>query len=56
MMPWEWIIGMHNRLAHADCDIHLDIIWKTVREDVPELISLLESAIPPRPGPPPEAE
>ena len=38
---------MRNRLVHAYFDINLDIVWKTIGEDLPELISLLEPAIPP---------
>ena len=45
-IPWERIVGMRNRLVHAYFDINLDIVWKTVRGDLPELISLLEPAIP----------
>ena len=52
-MPWERIVGMRNRLVHAYFDVNLDIVWKTVREDLPALIALLESAIPPDP---PEAD
>jgi len=48
-MPWERIVGMRNRLVHAYFDVNLDIVWKTVREDLPALIALLESAIPPDP-------
>ena len=55
-IPWEQIIGMRNRLVHVYFDVNLDILWKTVRKDLPELISLLESVIPSHPGPPPEAE
>ena len=45
-IPWERIVGMRNRLVHAYFDINLDIVWKTVQGDLPELISLLEPAIP----------
>lgn len=52
-MPWERIVGMRNRLVHAYFDVNLDIVWKTVREDLPELIALLEPAIS---SDPPEAD
>ena len=55
-IPWEQIVGMRNRLVHAYFDINLDIVWTTVREDLPELIARLEPAIRPEPSPPPEAE
>ncbi len=50
-IPWERIVGMRNRLVHAYFDINLDIVWKTVQGDLPELISLLERAIPSERGP-----
>jgi len=36
---------MRNRLIHAYFDINLDILWKTVIEDLPPLISKLEEII-----------
>jgi uncharacterized protein with HEPN domain len=41
-IPWSNIIGMRNRLIHAYFDINLDILWKTIQEDLPPLISELE--------------
>lgn len=55
-LPWERIVGMRNRLVHAYFDINLDIVWRTVGEDLPQLISLLEPAVPSETGSPPEAE
>lgn len=46
-IPWEDIIGMRHRLVHAYFDINLDILWQTVWEDLPTLVSLLRSNIPP---------
>jgi uncharacterized protein with HEPN domain len=37
-IPWPNIIGMRNRLIHAYFDINLDVLWKTVIEDLPPLI------------------
>ena len=55
-IPWERIVGMRNRLVHAYFDINLDIVWKTVQGDLPELISLLKPAIPPERGSTPGVE
>ncbi len=41
-IPWEPIVGMRNRLVHAHFDINLDILWQTVQQDLPKLITLLE--------------
>jgi uncharacterized protein with HEPN domain len=40
-IPWGNIIGMRNRLIHAYFEINLDILWKTVIEDLPPLITEL---------------
>ena len=45
-IPWTDIIAMRNRLIHAYFEINLDILWKTVSEDLPPLISELENIIP----------
>lgn len=47
-IPWITIIGMRHRLAHAYFDIDHDILWTTVTEAAPALLThirkLLESA------------
>lgn len=45
-IPWPNIIGMRNRLIHAYFDINLEILWKTVTEDIPGLIDELEKILP----------
>lgn len=42
-IPWEDIIGMRHRLVHAYFDINLNILWKTVQEDLPYLLDKLGS-------------
>lgn len=44
-IPWNAIIGMRNRLIHGYFDIDLDIVWKTVIQDIPPLIPKLERII-----------
>ena len=44
-IPWDDIVGMRHRLVHAYFDINLDILWKTVQEDLPPLISELERVV-----------
>ena len=41
-IPWEYIVGMRNRLVHAYFDINLDIVWRTVKEELPGLIENIE--------------
>lgn len=44
-IPWKVIIGMRNRLIHGYFDIDLEIVWKTVTQDIPPLIPELEKII-----------
>ncbi len=46
-ISWPCIIGMRNRLIHGYEAVDLDIVWQTVTEELPSLITLLE-AIPPQ--------
>ncbi|MFO7633010.1 MAG: DUF86 domain-containing protein [Caldilinea sp.] len=41
-IPWDDIIGMRHRLVHAYFDINLDILWRTVQDDLPPLIAVLQ--------------
>jgi len=45
-IPWNKIVGMRNRLIHAYFEIDLDVLWKTITEDIPLLISALEKIVP----------
>jgi uncharacterized protein with HEPN domain len=37
--------GLRNRLIHGYFDVNLDIVWDTIREDLPPLIKNLEEII-----------
>ncbi|MCD6282018.1 DUF86 domain-containing protein [bacterium] len=43
-IPWARIVGMRNRLIHGYDFVDYDILWQTVVEDLPALISALEEA------------
>jgi uncharacterized protein with HEPN domain len=46
-LPWDDIIGMRHRLVHAYFDINLDVLWRTVEQDLPALIAGLKPRMPP---------
>lgn len=48
-IPWADIVGMRNRLIHAYFEINLDILWKTLTDDIPPLIFELKKIIQPDP-------
>jgi uncharacterized protein with HEPN domain len=44
-VPWAAIVAMRNRLIHAYFDIDHDILWKTVSEEIPFLLSSLRAVL-----------
>ncbi len=46
-VPWHEMRGMRNRLIHDYKRIDFREVWKTVQEDIPKLIRLIEPLVPP---------
>ncbi len=42
-IPWPQVISMRNRLIHNYYEVDLDILWKTVIEDLPPLVDILDN-------------
>lgn len=42
-VPWSEMAGMRDKLIHGYATIDLQIIWTTVREEIPTLKSQIES-------------
>jgi uncharacterized protein with HEPN domain len=43
-IPWADVVGMRNKLIHGYDTVDLDILWDTVRNELPGLIEALERA------------
>jgi len=46
-IPWRDIIGQRNIVAHEYGQIDYDLLYKTVRQDMPGLIAVLTRLLPP---------
>jgi uncharacterized protein with HEPN domain len=46
-IPWRKIIGQRNILAHEYGQIDHELLFKTATDDIPELITVIESLLPP---------
>jgi uncharacterized protein with HEPN domain len=44
-LPWADIIGVRHRLIHRYFDVDVEIVWNTVRVDLPPLVGLLTEAL-----------
>ena len=44
-VPWPEIVGLRNRLIHGYDEVDFDILWQIVTQDLPPLVTLLESIL-----------
>ena len=44
-IPWQAIVAMRNRLVHVYFSVNLDIVWRTIEQDVPALVAQLEAIL-----------
>lgn len=41
-IPWREMVGMRDKLIHDYMGIDLEVVWKTIEVDIPELYALVK--------------
>lgn len=44
-VPWTVVYAMRNRVAHGYFDVDLEMVWKTIHADLPELHALIKQLL-----------
>ncbi len=44
-IPWKQLYGMRNRIVHGYSGVNMNIVWDTIREDLPLLKAEIEKYI-----------
>ncbi len=44
-LPWHQAVGLRNQIAHGYIDIKPEIIWDTVKNDLPDLKKKVEEIL-----------
>ena len=44
-IPWKEIAGMRDKLSHAYFKIDIDVLWKTIQKDIPQLEVFISKVI-----------
>jgi uncharacterized protein with HEPN domain len=44
-LPWGQIVEMRHVIVHVYWGVDLDLLWKAVAEDLPELVAVVEKVL-----------
>ncbi len=44
-LPWDELTGLRNRIVHDYGNVNLNIVYETLKNDIPELLELLSEVI-----------
>ena len=43
-IPWQVMYAMRNRVSHGYDNVDFEMVWKTIRKDLPDLYLLVRAA------------
>jgi uncharacterized protein with HEPN domain len=44
-IPWKQMAGIRDKLIHEYFGVELDVLWKTIQEDLPSLKTAIEDLV-----------
>ena len=44
-IPWNQIYGLRNRIVHGYEGVNFQIVWDTINDDLPELVTEIKNAL-----------
>lgn len=44
-IPWKWMAGMRDRIIHGYDTVDLEVVWDTVKLEIPQLKPLLQQIL-----------
>ena len=44
-IPWNQIYGLRNRIVHGYDGVKFNIVWDTIREDLPDLVEEIKTIL-----------
>lgn len=45
-IPWVEIAGMRDKVIHQYDKVRVDVVWRTIQNDVPALLAMIEPLLP----------